>query len=841
MNDPQNQAHNLTDYGFCPLPATHRRLAEAHLLWHQALSKYQEPDAFHANLNATIQALRNVTWILQSEKRSIANFDEWYAGWQVRLDGEPDAKWLIKARNLVVKQGDLEVTSVAVVRVLTWKDDVLMELPVPPGAATSLILNNMPLLDLIKETQIPANDLRDAAIEIERRWSVAALEGRELLETLARVYGLLSDLVLDAHARVNQMKCIPLDPTHSDFRSAYHRTGMLECMAMGREQRTERSQLASGQAYDVVFENSQTPADDERKARKRYKLDEGHYPGSWQRSDPIVVAEDILSRAKEILKKDKSHARMLFIRDGQGEWRLMTLSAADRTEKHILMRVVASYVERVGADAVIDVSESWLLPSNAFHELKVHEIQDAPSREEVLLLSVVTREGICRTYSTAFRRGVFGQIKLEDTDQSYDARVLHYLAPVFDVWRRQGTRKLKDGHMGHRVWEPDLLDTCFCGGPRRYIECCSQTIEDYRTSDLIQQDVQTAVENGDLSRAEQLARAALAQYVIWIKQHTAPTRHRAEDLHQYLISVDVLALQFHVRQITETFTDNGHADAIVPALLHISEIVGVPEIAIRLSMLVAQSRWESGDIAGAVAEVEALGRLEDVNDTLALVLATKLVDLPGEQVIELLTRAALAAYCVSEKISAKLALAKHLLGSGNRESALREVDSAIADASTDKDARSALAEALCFRWNISNDEEDFRAARKALEELGREEHWQPLASLLIDHGDYDDANAVLKKALDAGDIVAHLLAVDVRLRMEQPDSARELLLTLAADAIPSRLQYPYAHTMGLVALMCEDPVLRRTAAMKLRKAVADTPLMKSAHTLLVALESDDAS
>jgi tetratricopeptide (TPR) repeat protein len=222
-------------------------------------------------------------------------------------------------------------------------------------------------------------------------------------------------------------------------------------------------------------------------------------------------------------------------------------------------------------------------------------------------------------------------------------------------------------------------------------------------------------------------------------------------------------------------------------------------------------------------------------------IATKLVDLPSEQVIELLTRAALAAYCVSEKISAKLALAKHLIGSGNRESALREVDSAIADASTDKEARSAFAEALCFRWNITKDDEDFRAARKALEELGRQEQWQPLASLLIDHGDYDDANTILKKALDDGDIVAHLLAVDVRLRMKQPDSARELLLTLAEDAIPSGLQYPYAHTMGLVALMCKDPALRRRAAMKLRKAVADTPLMKSAQTLLVALEADDAS
>lgn len=77
MNDTNSEAKALADYSKCPLPATHRRLAEAHLLWHQTLDNYQDPDAFRANLNATIQALRNVTFAIQSEKHAIAIFDEW--------------------------------------------------------------------------------------------------------------------------------------------------------------------------------------------------------------------------------------------------------------------------------------------------------------------------------------------------------------------------------------------------------------------------------------------------------------------------------------------------------------------------------------------------------------------------------------------------------------------------------------------------------------------------------------------------------------------------------------------------------------------------------------------
>ena len=64
------------DYTQCPIPKTHRRLVEAHLLWHQALEHYQQPELFQANLNATIQALRNITFVLQSEKNLFSQFED---------------------------------------------------------------------------------------------------------------------------------------------------------------------------------------------------------------------------------------------------------------------------------------------------------------------------------------------------------------------------------------------------------------------------------------------------------------------------------------------------------------------------------------------------------------------------------------------------------------------------------------------------------------------------------------------------------------------------------------------------------------------------------------------
>jgi tetratricopeptide (TPR) repeat protein len=837
MTDVQNDSEGKTNYDRCPIPAAHRRLVESHLLWHQALSNYQEPDAFRANLNATIQALRNITFALQSEKHVIPNFDEWYGGWQSRLRVEPDAKWLHSARTIVVHQGDLEITSTALLKVLTWKDEVLIETQIPPAANTSVVLDSVPFLDLLKQTTTPSADLKDAALEIERRWSVAELKGREILETLARVYGLVGDLVLDAHAQVKQLQCIPIDPGHPDFRSAYHLTGTLECMAIGREQRTQRIKLASGEHYEVVTETSPVSEDDIKQAPKRYKLGKDHFAASWQSSDPIIVAENILARAKQILKKDKNHARMMFIRDGDGAWRQIVLNAADRTEKHILMRVVASFVERVGADVIIDVSESWVLPASSFYELDSHDIKDAPSRSEVLQVVLATREGICRAYTTPFARGVAGQVKLEDTAQSNDANFLHYLTPVFEVWRRQRTRTLGDGTRVLRVWEPDPLDTCFCGSTKRFIECCRSMMDQVRASDSIQQDIQTALDKGDASGAEQLARAALAQYIIWIRQHTAPTRTVAEPLRRDLVGIDVLALRAYVRQLDETLCANKHSDLFIPALERLSEIVGVPEISVRLVAIAAQSLAESGDTSGAASRLAVLGKLDQVTDALALHLAAKLMAWTPNEVASLLRRAIQVAYCEFERLSARLDLTKHLLGSEDSELALREVDLAITDA-TDAANRSMLAHALSLRWEITQEDEDFRKARTVLEALDPEQHWETLARLLIDHGDYDDAKTVLAKALEVGDVVAHLLAVDVHLRLGQTDSARKLLLAVSDGSIQSHLQYPYAYTMGLVALACNDPALKIEAASRLRKVLQETPTLEPAKVVLAALEGN---
>lgn len=98
----------------------------------------------------------------------------------------------------------------------------------------------------------------------------------------------------------------------------------------------------------------------------------------------------------------------------------------------------------------------------------------------------------------------------------------------------------------------------------------------------------------------------------------------ADELHRGLIGVDVPALHVHVRLLAEALSANGHSEEFGSALRRLSAIVGVPEIAVRLRAILVQTLWEHDDAASAVTELERLGSLDQVSDSMALVLATTL-------------------------------------------------------------------------------------------------------------------------------------------------------------------------------------------------------------------------
>jgi hypothetical protein len=63
-------------------------------MWHQMLRNHASPDGFLANLNATVESIRTVMFVLQNDKAALPDVDACYADWQRAMKDDPITKWL---------------------------------------------------------------------------------------------------------------------------------------------------------------------------------------------------------------------------------------------------------------------------------------------------------------------------------------------------------------------------------------------------------------------------------------------------------------------------------------------------------------------------------------------------------------------------------------------------------------------------------------------------------------------------------------------------------------------------------------------------------------------------
>lgn len=103
----------MNDRGECPIPDTHQKFKEATYFLGKCAEHYHEPEVFQFNLNAFIQALRNITFMLQSEPSKPEGFEAWYASKQAEMGENSLLRRFVKARNVVVKQSSLQARSTA--------------------------------------------------------------------------------------------------------------------------------------------------------------------------------------------------------------------------------------------------------------------------------------------------------------------------------------------------------------------------------------------------------------------------------------------------------------------------------------------------------------------------------------------------------------------------------------------------------------------------------------------------------------------------------------------------------------------------------------------------------
>jgi len=410
----------------CSIPNTHKRLLEAHRLWHQTLENYFEPEGFRTNLNACIQALRNLTFALQAEQKNITNFGEWYLKWQERMRKDPMLKWLNDARVTVVHQGDLETKSTVNVTVHNYLDIVKAEFEVP------LYLASVDIAKFVAKS-LPKELIRNCIAVIERRWIAADMQENELLEVLGYSYTFLFEMVKEAHEIVGHsiQHCEIRDKLHTISDEELNE-GKFKCLSVSKSIRTKRISLDDfSELTSRTFQVSPDP-DLGIKAAKRYKINAGQLAllDSFDIFDYVYELNEV---AKKVLVKDKYHRSLLFLYIPQKEMKLVEVEPSDRVEKFAIMRRVADLVKQSGASAIFFISESWIT-SNIDAALSGTPVEDIDGREEALTVTGVNSEGMYKGLVTKFSRGLFGNIKLQPTVETDDVDICYYLEPILKVW-----------------------------------------------------------------------------------------------------------------------------------------------------------------------------------------------------------------------------------------------------------------------------------------------------------------------------------------------------------------------------------------------------------------------
>jgi len=262
-----------------------------------------------------------------------------------------------------VKPGALEGSSFATITLLTSGKTQIAKVSVPEGLSTHAILEGNEMKRRLPQIRAMVAPDEDPVLMIEKSWSTEELDGREVLEVLSEAYGTLADFVLNAHLTIGNLGCMPVydresEQVHRDFPLLYDRNGALRCMM---HQATERSDFFRLSTLEMLIPKriSQELDIQPWQVLERFGFDMAKGQPAFEHLDPVAFAERIVYTSRKVLRKDRNHDRIVWLRGGWGDWYQITVVAANRAEKHLAMNQLSDLVREIGCDAFMEVGEVW--------------------------------------------------------------------------------------------------------------------------------------------------------------------------------------------------------------------------------------------------------------------------------------------------------------------------------------------------------------------------------------------------------------------------------------------------------------------------------------------------
>lgn len=426
------------------MPSAHTRLRQAHELWHRVAAAYGDPDEFVLNLNSLLTTLRQVSFMIQKDKEKIPDFDPWYESWQERMREDRLMTWLKDARNLVEKQGDLDLASTARVTIVaSWLDGPYFETEVSPLLGPEEIAGQLPVDDF------PQNVRKEGLIEIERRWVSKDLPDNELTDVCAYGYGVLAVMVAEAHERLGvRMQTFGGETHEGTHERTAHLGGRLPCMVMTKAGRTAHLHLASGGLIEMERGELEFAPEHDRawfEERARAMTVSPTAFSTTRSENPLDLGASIFSIARRVLAHDGYHDPIAFLYDKeQAPITTVGLTFSDQGAKYLAVRRLAEEVQRVGAHTVVLINEIWeALVPRAEVSPTMPRASEREDRSEGLLAIVATSDGRHRSYYSPFTRDkknrpVLGETQILEGKEHWIA-LLEPLQVVWRGWSRDGS------------------------------------------------------------------------------------------------------------------------------------------------------------------------------------------------------------------------------------------------------------------------------------------------------------------------------------------------------------------------------------------------------------------
>jgi hypothetical protein len=416
------------------------RLKEVLFFWNKAASSYQNVDEFLINLNACIQACRNVTFVLQNQKSEITDFHSWYeCDWRIAMSNDSIMRWCVEARNTIVKQEDLAIRSIARASI---HDNYLLEptfhIAIDPMIDLGQVANA--LFD-----KFPEREKMNGFIKVERQWRVEGLE-IELLSALAHAATVLMTLIADADERNGSSSIYPeFDPKaeridHQTIKELLEEHSP-ECMKQFEDYRVAWFKLPNLDYYNFKEDNANYNSKQIKIAKKKYNNNgfDLLFPKLYKSTSFLEKIEASAEIAKKMLQIDGYHIPLVILFCRSGKLELVTTQFEDQSDKYVFWHKIAKKVRRVGVKELISINEAW--EYNLNDKIKYGNALLIPNKKEKLIISGISEMGHVTIIAFPFSRK---ENHIVFSEREIYHETPNYLIPITKIWKKNRKYRRKE-------------------------------------------------------------------------------------------------------------------------------------------------------------------------------------------------------------------------------------------------------------------------------------------------------------------------------------------------------------------------------------------------------------